>query len=162
MKHKTVQSHIPTLSVLLVGAVFALCLLLVLLTGAEGYAALVRRGEEGYRQRTTAQYVTTRVRQAPGWSSIQVGSFHGVPALELRETLDGDAYLTRVYCHDGYLRELFTPEAGTFSLTDGEKLLPLADIAFRAEGDCLDVTLLWEDGNQQELTVYLPGREVLP
>lgn len=152
----------PTLAVLLVGAVFAICLLLVLLTGAEGYAALVRRGEEGYRQRTAAQYISTRVHQAPSGDSVQVGSFHGVSALELRETLDGEEYLTRVYCHDGYLRELFTPETGDFSLCDGEKLIPLAEAAFFREGNRLDVTLRWEDGQQQAVLLHLTGGEVLP
>lgn len=162
MKQNINRSHIPTLAVLLVGAVFALCMMLVLLTGAEGYAALVRRGEEGCRQRTAAQYVSTRVRQAPSGSSIQVGVFHGIPTLEVRETLDGESCITRVYCHDGYLRELFTPEGGSFSPEDGEKLLPLSDLVLQISGDRLEAALYWEDGRQQALTLYLPGREVLP
>ena len=162
MKHKTSLFSSQTLAVLLVGAVFALCLMLVLLTGAEGYASLVRRGEEGYRQRTVAQYITTRVRQAPNGGSVTVGQFHGAPALEVREELEGDWYLTRVYCHEGYLRELFTPEGGNFSPEDGEKLLPLEEITFVETGSALNVTLSWEDGARQTVTLHLPGKEVLP
>ena len=162
MKQKSTQFHIPALAVLLVGAVFAVCLLLVLLTGAEGYAALVQRGEESYRQRTAAQYVTTRVHQAPSGACIQVGFFHGIPTLEIRETLEDRQYLTRVYCHDGYLRELFTPDNEAFALSDGEKLVPLEQIAFFPEGSRLDVTLVWNDGRKQLLNLYLTGKEVLP
>ena len=146
MKHKTSFFSAQALAVLLVGAVFAFCLMLVLLTGAEGYAALVRRGEEGYRQRTASQYLTTRIRQAPSGASITVGDFQGTPALEILEELEGDLYLTRVYCHEGYLRELFTPAEGSFEPGDGEKLLPLAQVSFHGRDDLLDVTLTWEDG----------------
>lgn len=162
MKHKTSLFSSQTLAVLLVGAVFALCLMLVLLTGAEGYAALVRRGEEGYRQRTAAQYITTRVRQAPNGADVTVGRFHGAPALEVREELEGDHYITRVYCHEGYLWELFTPDGGNFSPDDGEKLLPLADLSLSEDGNLLQVTLTWEDGARQNVTLHLPGKEVLP
>ena len=47
------------LMALLVFALFALCVLLVLLTGAKIYRNLVDRSRESYEARTAAQYITS-------------------------------------------------------------------------------------------------------
>ena len=57
-------SKITDLLALTVFAAFAVCLLIVLLFGAQLYQNLVQRGEESFRQRTATQYLRTRVQQA--------------------------------------------------------------------------------------------------
>lgn len=74
---------------LLLLLVFAVCVLSVLLTGADTYQTLTRRDQDSYDRRTAAQYLATRVRQADRADGVAVADFQGCDALELTETIDG-------------------------------------------------------------------------
>lgn len=148
------STKITDLLALTVFAVFALCVLLVLLSGARVYRETVRRSEENFMRRTAAQYVTTRVYQA---ESVRVEEFGGCEALVIPETVDGETYLTRVYCHDGYIRELYCAEKSALSPADGEKVLKADSLQFSVTQDLLTVQL--DDG---ELFLCLQGKEAAP
>ena len=153
MKEKTTK--ITDFLALMVFAVFALCLCLVLLTGAKGYRKLVDHGKTDYAARTAAMYLTTRVRQA---QMLTVEEFDGCDALTIREEIEGETYLTRVYCHEGFLRELFCAENAALSRSDGEKVLEAEHLFLSLEGDLLTANL---DG--AELSFCLrTGKEVTP
>lgn len=144
-------TKITDLPALLVFAVFAVCILTVLLFGARVYRDLAQQGEESFGQRTAAQYVRMRVRQA---QTVGVGDFEGCPALELRERIGEEWYLTRVYCHEGYLRELLCIEKAAVSPGDGEKILKAEQLQLSLEGDLLIATV---DG--KEVVLQLRGKE---
>ena len=132
MKKKfTKMTDLPTL---LVFTVFAVCVLMVLLYGARVYGQLAQQGEESFRLRTAAQYLRTRVWQA---EVVSITDFDGCDALILKETIDGMDYLTRVYCHEGFLRELFCAESASLSPEDGEKILSLESLKMELNGDLL-------------------------
>lgn len=71
---RTDYRKITDLSVLLVFGVFALCVAIVLLTGAKAYKTLTDRAEESHAQRVAVRYLTTRFHQAP---RVQVEDFCG-------------------------------------------------------------------------------------
>lgn len=123
MKKLTVKHHMDGLAALLLFAVFAASILAVLLTGAGAYRRLTLRDQQAYAQRTAVQYVAQRVRQAPG--AVAVEDFHGADALVLES---GDGYVTRVYCWNGSLMELYC--AGDLDLNpeDGEKVMEAASL----------------------------------
>lgn len=154
MKEQKFQK-ITGLMALLVFGLFAVCTLLVLLSGADVYQRLTQEGQAQYRQRTASQYLTTRVRQA---EDVDVGDFAGLDALICGETVNGRGYITRIYCYDGYLRELFTSETGAFHPADGEKLLEAKDLSLRLAEDVLYAQITLPDGSCQELTLYLMGK----
>ena len=140
---------------LLTLAVFALCLLLVLLTGASRYRDLVERGEAAYTKRTALSYLTTRVQQS---ETVRAGDFENCPALILEDTVDGEVYTTRIYCYEGWLRELYTVPGAKVSPADGEKLLEAEGLQLSADKQLLTVTL-----GADSLLLYLPaGAEVVP
>ena len=95
MKRTSIQHHLDGLIALLLFGVFAVCVLAVLLTGANAYRRLTERDQSAYSRRTCAQYLATRVRQADSLNGISVESFGGTDALVLEET--GSEYLTRIY-----------------------------------------------------------------
>lgn len=136
---------------LAVFAVFSLCILAVLLTGVRVYKNLVQSGGEAYDCRTCAQYVSTRVRQG---ADPAVEAFSGCQALTFREEAGGAVYLTRVYCWEGYLRELYCAEGADLSPEDGEKILPAQQLTASVTGRTLTVTV---DG--QTLVFFLRGGE---
>lgn len=148
------HTKLTDLLTLLVFTVFALCVLLVLLTGARTYRGLVSRGEDSYALRTAARYVTTRVQQA---QFVEVGDFDGCPCLSLSEDVDGAIYITRVYCYDGALRELYAGADAALSPRDGAALLPLTDLTFTLSDGVLTAHL----ADKTTLTLYIrPGQEV--
>ena len=152
MKDKSLK--ITDFLALAVFTVFAVCLLLVLLTGAKTYRNLVETGQESYAARTKAMYLTTRVRQ---FSAITVEDFGGCQALVSREEIDGEAYLTRVYCCDGSLRELFSGENAALQPEDGEKILEAESASFSLEDGLLTAEI---DGIR--LQFRCSGKEAAP
>ena len=115
------------LALLLLG-VFGVCVLSVLLTGAGAYRGLAERDREAYSWRTAAQYLTTKVRQSDQWNGVTVEDFGGRDALALTEEIDGEVYVTRVYCDDGYIRELFAAADAEMAPKDGEKIIEAYDL----------------------------------
>ena len=149
------DSHITAFLTLVVFAVFAVCLLMTLLSGAGVYKDLTDHSEALYTQRVTIQYLTTRVRQA---GSVHVEDFHGREALTIRDTIDGDTYLTRVYCHDGSIRELFSTEDAPVLPEDGTPIAAGTHLSF-----VLDDGFLTVHTDHGVLTLRVPtGREVRP
>ena len=152
MKHR--KSLIPGLAAFLVLAVFAVGVLGTLLGGAGIYRRLTERDRASYDSRTCLQYIVTRVRQAPG--EVEIAAFGDGDALVIPDVIENKTYLTRVYCWDGWLMELFTEEDGLFSPEDGEKLLPAQGIALELDNGLLKVMLTDAAGDVHSL--YLNGR----
>lgn len=145
----------------LVFALFALCICLVVLTGAEVYGKLADRRDAAFSRRTAAGYLTTRVRQADA-SGLTVEDFEGRAALVLREQIDGEVYLTRIYCSGGMLRELFTPRSAHCTPEDGQPLLEAEKLEATREGGLLKLRLEFADGTEETVLLYLHSEEVLP
>ena len=141
MKRRAIQHHIDGLIALLLFGVFAVCVLAVLLTGADAYRRLTERDQSSYSRRTCVQYIATRVRQADSLGQISVESFGGQDALVL---LDGD-YLTRVYCYDGHLMELYCAEDAGLEPQDGEKVLKADSLTAAMEDGLLTATIYGAD-----------------
>ena len=153
------QRHISSFAALVVFVLFAACVLSVLLSGAGVYRRLVRRGQESYAQRTCQQYIATKVHQCPVGSAVSVEEFGGETALVLREQMEGEVYLTRVYCHEGWLMELFAAESGEFTPGDGENLLPVQDLSLELEEGLLQVAVTDEYGKLTRSAYALRGGE---
>lgn len=160
MKNDERKTKIGSLLTLLLFAVFAVCVLAVLLTGADAYRHIVRRGQSGYDGRTAAQYLTTRVRQADTSEGIRTESFDGLDTLVLTEEIDGQRYETRIYCHDGYLRELFAAADSGLAPEDGEKVLPLESLMLSFSDGELQAELTENGRTQRLLLSQRSGEEV--
>ena len=141
MRHKSEKHHIDGLIALVLFGVFAACILSVLLTGSDAYRRLTERDRETFGTRTCLQYVATKVRQAKSGGDIAVEDFDGTSALCIYEEIGGNRYVTRVYCYDGWLREIFT-SASTHSLAeDGEKIIRAEQLGFELEDGLLTAEL---------------------
>lgn len=148
---------------LLLFSVFALCVLMVLLTGADAYQRLTERGQASYTNRTAAQYIVTKLRQADRLDGISVCDFEGQDALVVREKIGGDIYETRIYYYDGYLWELFAQAEGDYHPEDGEKLFEAGELLLDREGAELYIRLQTAEGDWEELAFFCrSGEEVCP
>lgn len=156
---KRLEDHrkLTGLMAVLVFALFGISLLLVLLTGAKVCRDLTRRGGEETGARTVRDYLYTRARQG---ENLRVEDFGGCDALVTEETVAGVTYLTRVYCYEGWLRELFCAGDAQVSPEDGEKLLEADYLKLSLEGDLLRART---DPEEPALILYLrTGQEVGP
>lgn len=136
---------------LLLFGVFAVCLLAVLLTGANSYQALTRRDRAASDSRTCAQYLATRVRQADQYQSVGVEQFGDGGALAFRQDIDGREYVTRVYVWDGWLMELFSAADNTLAPEDGERLMAVDGLTTQEEDGLLRITVTPAEGEGIEL-----------
>jgi hypothetical protein len=152
MMNEKRQQAIPTLAALLLLVIFAVSVLGVLLAGAGVYSRLTRRDERAYDSRTGLQYVASRVRQATVPGGVQVEQFGGVDALSVREQVDGESYVTRIYCHEGWLMELFCAADAGLLPEDGERLLPARSLELELRDGLLYVRLTQEEAH--ELILY--------
>ena len=90
-----------------------------------------------------------------------VGDFYeGKPSekgntLFFTEELGGELYVTRLYCHDGGLYELFSPASADLDPEAGERVLPLESIDFTIEGGLLLADIVFDDGESVTLRMSL-------
>ena len=159
MKNSPNNRKTDSLLALLLFCVFAVCILAVLLTGADTYRRIAERDRASYADRTAVQYLTTRVRQADREGCVSVRDFEGCPALILSEEIDGISYETRVYYYDGYIRELFAAADGSFLPQDGEKVLEAKGLQIDLEALGLHLRVLTADDQWQELLLHLRSGE---
>ena len=155
MKKRAIQHHMDGLIALLLFGVFAVCVLAVLLTGADAYRRLTQRDQASYSRRTCMQYLATRVRQADSLGQISVESFGGQDALVLS---DGE-YLTRVYCYDGHLMELYCSVEAEMEPQDGEQVMEAEGLALSLEDGLLTAVFTGADGGEETLRLSLRSEE---
>ncbi|MDY3617820.1 DUF4860 domain-containing protein [Agathobaculum sp.] len=107
------------------------------------------RMEENYDSRTPIAYIAGKARQSDAIHLEQMES--GVQALVLDSDWEGKRYQTRLYCLDGALYELFSPDDVTLLTTDGARLVGLAALEFAEEDGMLRVIGTTEAGQRTEL-----------
>ena len=129
MERQNRTLRLSALAPLVLFAVFACCVVIVLLFGADIYQGLAQRDRESYQRRTAVQYLTTRIRQCDSVDMVFVGDFHeAIPAADgdvifICETIGERTFYTRIYCYDGYLCELFGETDSGLEPADGERIL---------------------------------------
>jgi len=171
MKREQNRWKMGSLMALVVFLIFAVCVLMVLLTGADVYKRLVDRDRASYDQRTAVNYLTTKVRQADLVDMVRIQNSEDRDVLVITEEIDGNCYETWIYCYDGYIRELFTAAGSGLPLEAGDKVLEAEQLMFCWEavpGDdaagvpMLKIEIVTADGASQTLMLHLrSGEEVV-
>ncbi len=154
MKRETSVQTEKALTLILF-AVLAVSMILVLLTGAGVYRRLTKRGQESFYKRTVPLYIATKVRQADCTGAVTTEQRDGMDVLLLKEQIDGEEYVTRIYCYEGYVYELFAAEAVNFDPLAGERIAKALQAEFSLENGCLYVTVTGEDGEMTEQRLTL-------
>jgi len=156
------NSSVSALSALVLLCVFAVGILFVLLGGARGYSRLIERDSQSYDRRTCAQYMVTKLRQSHCADCVELGSFGEGDALILRQQEKGESYLTRIYCHEGWLMELFCAENAPLEASDGEKIMPLAALKLEKTGTLIKMGLTDAEGKELSQFVNMAGEGDAP
>lgn len=157
MKNFFKNRSLSGLAALLTFVLFATGVLFVLLNGAGVYRRLTQRDQHSYDNRTCAQYVATKLRQAPTPSNVSIDTFGANEALLISQYIEGVEFVTRIYCHEDWLMELFTLADGDFAPEDGEKILPLRSFSLSQDGSVFSFALTDTTGNTQHLKLSVRG-----
>ncbi len=121
------------LAVLLVLCLFSVTILSLLLTGANSYRSLTQRDAEVQDEQIVSIFFANKLRQAVSSSHVLDMTEDDTNVLYiLDDTLDetGRPYVTRVYYHDGWLREIYSDQDYKFSKDDGEKIARIEGLTF--------------------------------
>ena len=153
------KNSISGLATLLMFGVFAVCIMSVLLTGAGAYKRLTQRDQASFSARTCSQYIVTKVHQANSPKNVSVDTFDGYDCLIFAEDIEGWTYITRVYCYDGWLCELFTDEDGGFLPEDGEKVVEAQDLKVYSSDRLIHVAVTDREGYTSEFDMNVRGSE---
>ncbi|MBQ9979724.1 MAG: DUF4860 domain-containing protein [Oscillospiraceae bacterium] len=145
MKKEKRGNFISAAAVILVFCVFAVSVLSVLLSGAGAYRRLTERDRLSYDSRTCIQMVATKVRQAPAPDCVMLSDYGDGNGIVISQIIDGREYWDRIYCHDGWLMELFAASHGDFNPEDGEKLVKARGMWVSEDDGMLTITIV--DGN---------------
>lgn len=156
MKMRVKRKELSSFAPLFVFALFALSVIAVLLSGAKIYKENNRRDSSSYDRVTVSQYIATRIRQSDRADACFVGDFAGNESQEgdtlfYRETIDGEEYLTRIYCYNGYLYELFSLAEDEFEPRDGEPIIPVHSLNFRRSNGYVEVDIEYSDRSNATL-----------
>ena len=149
------KGNLTGVLVLLVLAVFLVCAMMVLLTGADIVEKLTRKDQETYLHRTAVQYVTMRVHQSDEAGMVSVRRMEDRDVLVLAEQIDGCRYETLVYYYDDHLREMFCQAGSEIPLEFGEQILELKGFTARMEGSQLNISLQMKCGATEKMLLHL-------
>lgn len=157
MRNFLKNGSLSGLVALLTFVLFAISILFVLLNGAGVYRRLTQRDQYSYDNRTCAQYVATKMRQAPSPTAVSADTFGTVDSLQISQDIEGLEFVTRIYCYENWLMEIFTLADGDFLPEDGEKILPLGSLSVSQDGSVFSFILTDTEGNTQHLTISARG-----
>ncbi len=137
---------------LLLLLILTLCILCVTVTGIGVARRVSARDDACYALRTACQYTSVKMQQATSNGFVFVEDFGGCDTLVIKESIGGIEYLTRIYCYDGYLRELFSKADAVFSPSDGEKLIKLKSMTIDTSNNLYEIVFTEENGTSRTLT----------
>lgn len=151
------KNSIPDLTALLLLVLFAAGILSVLFTGAHVYKGVAARDAASYDRRTCAQYLANKVRQASAPDSVLVSEFGDGDSLVICQRVGGEECRTQIYCHDGWMMELFTASVSGFEPEDGEKIVPMETFTVTSSGNVLRMKIVDGEGKEESIVLTLRG-----
>ena len=152
MKQKLSSHAVSGLFVFLLLGVFAVFSTVMVLLGVKAYRGAVERTEAHNASRISSAYIRSMLRsddEAGAFSPESCEGIVGEPGDEQSVTVDtltlrndyGEAYITRIYVYNGFLREWFTRASEPFHPDRGEIVCPADEMTVESNGSLLTVHL---------------------
>ena len=154
-KQRTVQHGMQGVFVFVLLGLFAVMSTLMVLLGAQMYRNTVDHSAENNKGRVLGAYVRSMIRAEDGDQSVAVEELGGVTTLALHEDIDGEDYVTWLYCYDGDLYEQFTEAERDFNPASGTAICPAAAFRPSISGNLLTVDMVDGEGEVRVVQVAL-------
>ena len=134
---------------------FAVMSKLLVLLGAQMYHGTVEKTSANNENRILSAYVRSMIRAEDTSGAMEIGEYDGVKALAMREDLDGEAYVTWLYCYEGQMYEWFTSDDGEFRPESGTAICPAQRFEPSLDNGLLTVNLVNAKGEPETVRVAL-------
>ena len=144
-----------SVALLVLCALFFILAVAAIATGVSAYNGTSQVIEDSNTYRTVLAYLSNQVRRGDSVGNIEVGRLFDSGALMIYETIDEWEYVTYIYCHDGFLRELFIEKGLEFEAEAGNELIPLEKVYFgvTADGQIMAAFTNGDEGEHMLITV---------
>ena len=136
--------------------IFAVMSTLMVLLGAQMYRNTVDHATANNEDRVLGAYVRSMIRAEDGADDVAVEEFDGTKVLALNESIEGENYVTWLYCYEGQLYEQFTGADRDFNPTSGTVICPVKAFGPKLDGNLLTVDMV--DGKGDLCTVRVALR----
>ena len=154
-KRKTVQHSMQGVFVFVLLGLFAVMSTLLVLLGAQMYHGTVEKTSTNNENRILSAYVRSMIRAEDTSGAMEIGEYDGVKALAMREDLDGEAYVTWLYCYEGQMYEWFTSDDGEFRPESGTAICPAQRFEPSLDNGLLTVNMINAKGVPETVRVAL-------
>ena len=136
-------------------AAFALLSLFVVIAGARSYRMINATAEQAFVSRTGMSYLVGKLRGADAAGQIEIRNENGQSVLALGQELNGERYMTYIYCDGTQVREYFAQADLAFSPDYGEKIFEASDLRLSLEKGLLRIEIVDVNGTMHEGALYL-------
>ena len=140
--------------VLLLLALFACVSVFLVMMGAQVYRGTVNRAEANNEKRIAAAVVRSAVWAQDG-GTVRIEDQDGLPVLAIEDNYDGEIYVKRLFCRDGWLRESYAADEWEFDPEGGEPLCEMRAFEPKMKGKNLTVHITDADGAESDVLVRL-------
>lgn len=151
MEHE--HSPLRSAAVLALCGLFAVLAVGLAILSSGVYRSAVSASDGNSARRTALSYLVNQVRRADRAGGVAVGTFGDGDAVALTETVEGDDYVTILYCLDGQLMELYAEAGSGLTPADGLAVLPLADLSVETDGALITFTVTAPNGAEASASV---------
>jgi len=142
------------LFVFLLLAIFAICAIFMTALSARVYRETVDASGENQESRILAQIVRGMA-QSEDAGNASVKDEDGIQVLTFEHDYDGEIYVHRLFCADGWLRESFTSAEWEFETDMGEALVEAGGFEAEISGNLLTAEMTLPDGGTETVNVCL-------
>ena len=151
IKEKSAKK-IDMVFVLALITLFAATALTLVLIGAKQYRFVTDVMDKNYQHRTSASYLTEKIRQNDTQDAIGLTSLEGTTVLYILNQNEIAPYTTYIYFYDGYLRELVVTENSMYTLAGGQPIMEIQNLELEFQTNSLiHATITTMDGEKQSL-----------
>lgn len=143
------QQHITdVVFILALFGVFAVTALLVVVLGADVYQGISEGMRANDSARSSVAYISQKVHQQDAAGAVALGRVGEADALILSQQVEGRAYATWIYAHQGGLYELTVPADEEPVPGQGQNVLALTALDLWLQDGCIQIQVVDEAGNR--------------
>ena len=150
------HSHtIAGVFVFLLLGVFAVFSTMLVLFGAQAYRTTTERSAEHEEDRTLYAYVLNSLRGEDAAATVGLRTEDGIDMVTVAYDDFGESLEKRIYCYDGYLRELLIPVDSEFDPGAGEQICAASNFQAQINGSLITIEMTGADGEPHTVETVL-------
>ena len=108
--------------------------------------------------RTALSYISEKIHQGDSGDAVHLGTFDGLDALAIQQTVGDDSYTTYIYLYEKELKELFIKDGVQARASAGKTILSISDFSMEElKNGLFSFTCTDENGESASTIVAVRG-----